>query len=548
MTSFFSKLLPLESLFIFSSDSVTAYGILIIVLIFLAFLFSLTRRIGKLSQSIRTICSDFSEQAIAADPNLSQEWKEYKSTFMEALGSVKTDEYASDFFNPKSLLYEGANLSLVSAGPNILTGLGVLGTFTGLTMGISDFDTDTADTIKASIQMLLSGMGSAFATSIWGMMLSLVLTYIEKSRLNRLSLSVHALNSLLDKRYKLSRSEERMLAIQEQQEIFARYFSYEDGNGNPLTMGQLLSGIYDETRQINASLDGIRAGEGQKAIVDALDALKDQMGQLAQDLNDPATEMTVRIVEELKEALGVMMEDFRQTMSSSALSELDELAKILNVAGKNMAELPGRMESLSANLDITFGNLRELLSELSNSTLGQQAETVRSTEVLLRNFAQSIQRMEAVNRKVELSIGQIANIQENVSGTCNAMREFSASMHRSSDNFLISQESFGSISENFLKENARVVSEITSLVHLTAENARENETRFETIRNGLHDIFSQIEEGLVQYQGTVGSSIRSYLSEFTQHLTSATSSLASESSKQADLLEELNEMLSKVKR
>ncbi|MEG1615570.1 MAG: hypothetical protein RR202_01160 [Bacteroidales bacterium] len=548
MTSFFSKLLPVESLFIMSSDSITAYGILIILLIFFAFFFSLTRRIGALTSSIRKMCTHFSEKGIASDVNLGQQWKEYKSTFTEALGSVKTDEYASDYFNPKSLLFDGTNISLVSAGPNILTGLGVLGTFTGLTMGISDFDTDTADTIKASIQMLLSGMGSAFATSIWGMLLSLLLTYVEKSRINKLSLSVHALNTMLDKRYKLSRSEERLLALQEQQEMFARYFSFEDSHGNQLTMGQLLSGIHDETRQLNDTLDDIRSGEAQKPILAALEELRKEIGQVAKDLNDPATEMTQRIVEELKDALGVMMEDFRQTMSSSALSELDELAKILNVAGKNMADLPSRMESLSANLDITFGNLRELLSELSNSTLGQQAETVKSTEILLRNFAQSIQRMEAVNRKVELSIGQIANIQENVSTTCNAMREFSTSMHRSSDNFLISQESFGNICENFLKENSRVVSEITSLVHITSENARENEERFETIRTGLHDIFAQIEEGLVQYQGTVGSSIRSYLSEFTQHLTSATSSLASESSKQADLLEELNEMLSKVKR
>lgn len=548
MTSFFSKLLPFESLFIFSSDSITAYGILIILVVFFAFLFSLTRRIGSLTASVRKVLGSFSEQEIEDDANLTQVWKEYKSTFTEALGSVKTDEYAADFFNPKSLLFDGANLSLVSAGPNILTGLGVLGTFTGLTMGISDFDTDTAETIKASIQMLLSGMGSAFATSIWGMLLSLVLTYVEKSRLNRLSLSVHALNSFLDKKYKLTRHEERLLTLQEQQQMFAHFFSHEDQQGNIITMGKLLTDLNAGNAQINDTLTEIRKNTNQDAVLLALKDVHEEISRLGKDLNDPATEMTVRIVDELKEALGVMMADFRETMSSSALSELDELARILNVAGKNMAELPTRMETLSANLDMTFGNLRELLAELSNSTLGKQSEIIRSTDVLLRNFAQSIQRMENVNRKVELSIGQIANIQENVSGTCNSMREFSASMHRSSDNFLISQESFGNICENFLKENSKVVNEITSLVHVTADNARENEQRFETIRSGLHDIFAQIDEGLVQYQGTVGSSIRSYLSEFTHHLTSATSSLASESSKQADLLEELNEMLSKIKR
>lgn len=547
MTSFFSKLLPFESLFILSSDSVTAYGILIILLIFCAFLFKLTRRVGALTSSLRLCTKNFSEKTISSDPNLALAWKEYANTFHEAAGSVKTEELASDYFNSKSLFFNGANLSLMSAGPNILTGLGVLGTFTGLTMGISDFDTDTTETIKSSIQMLLSGMGSAFATSIWGMLLSLVLTYVEKQQLNRLGLAVHALTSLLDKHYKMTPREERLLALREQEAIFARYFSIDEGGERPQSIAQIMGGLRNDMAEIRHQLNELN-NQSQNPVVTALKELQQEIIRLGKELNDPATEMTVRIVEELKQALGVMMEDFRQTMSSSALSELDELAKVLNSAGQNMAELPARMESLSANLDVTFGNLRELLSALSDSSLGQQVETVKHTQLMLRNFAESIQRMESVNRKVEVSINQIGNIQENVVASCTAMREFSTSMRRSSDTFLISQESFGSLCENYIKENGRVVSEITSLVHLSAENARENEARFENIRTSLHDIFSQIEEGLVQYQGTVGSSIRSYLSEFTQHLTSATSSLASESSKQADLLEELNEMLSKIKR
>lgn len=547
MNSFFSKLLPFESLFILSTDSVTAYGILIILLIFFAFLFKLTRRIGALTTALRSCTSKFSESAIANDPNLAIAWKEYAATFHEAAGSVKTEVPASDYFNSKSLFFNGANLSLMSAGPNILTGLGVLGTFTGLTMGISDFDTDTTETIKSSIQMLLSGMGSAFATSIWGMLLSLILTYVEKQQLNRVSLAVHALTSLLDKQYKMTPREERLMALREQESIFARYFSLDEGNGEPLSLPRIMAGLRNDIAEMRHQLHEMTT-RTHDPVVEALRELQQEIVRLGKDLNDPATEMMVRIVSELKDALGVMMEDFRKTMSSSALSELDELARILNSAGQNMAELPTRMESLSANLDITFGNLRELLGALSDSSLGQQVETVKHTQLMLRNFGESIQRMESVNRKVELSISQIGSIQEDVATSCTAMREFSNSMRRSSDTFLISQESFGSLCESYLKENSKVVSEITSLVHMSAENTRDNHERFESIRMGLHDVFSQIEEGLVQYQGTVGSSIRSYLSEFTQHLTSATSSLASESSKQADLLEELNEMLSKIKR
>ncbi|MEG2947092.1 MAG: hypothetical protein RR837_10155, partial [Bacteroidales bacterium] len=346
---------------------------------------------------------------------------------------------------------------------------------------------------------------------IWGMLLSLILTYVEKQQLNRVSLAVHALTSLLDKQYKMTPREERLMALREQESIFARYFSLDEGNGEPLSLPRIMAGLRNDIAEMRHQLHEMTT-RTHDPVVEALRELQQEIVRLGKDLNDPATEMTVRIVSELKDALGVMMEDFRKTMSSSALSELDELARILNSAGQNMAELPTRMESLSANLDITFGNLRELLGALSDSSLGQQVETVKHTQLMLRNFGESIQRMESVNRKVELSISQIGSIQEDVATSCSAMREFSNSMRRSSDTFLISQESFGSLCESYLKENSKVVSEITSLVHMSAENTRDNHERFESIRMGLHDVFSQIEEGLVQYQGTVGSSIRSYLS------------------------------------
>ena len=49
-----------------------------------------------------------------------------------------------------------------------MTGLGILGTFLGLVLGISGFDTASTEAITSSISGLLSGMGTAFLTSIVG--------------------------------------------------------------------------------------------------------------------------------------------------------------------------------------------------------------------------------------------------------------------------------------------------------------------------------------------------------------------------------------------
>ena len=58
---------------------------------------------------------------------------------------------------------------------NGLTALGLLGTFFGLTIGLTSFGKDTSDQILTGISGLLDGMNVAFVTSICGIILSLVL-------------------------------------------------------------------------------------------------------------------------------------------------------------------------------------------------------------------------------------------------------------------------------------------------------------------------------------------------------------------------------------
>lgn len=69
---------------------------------------------------------------------------------------------------------------LLPAGAAILTGIGVLGTFLGLLIGIHDLDLDDFDAIHKGIINIAGGASTAFETSVWGVALSLLLTLIEK--------------------------------------------------------------------------------------------------------------------------------------------------------------------------------------------------------------------------------------------------------------------------------------------------------------------------------------------------------------------------------
>lgn len=72
----------------------------------------------------------------------------------------------------------GALPGFVQYTPNLLTSLGILGTFIGIVIGLLHFD--IAD-IDASIGLLLDGLKTAFITSLSGMLLAIVFKTIDSS-------------------------------------------------------------------------------------------------------------------------------------------------------------------------------------------------------------------------------------------------------------------------------------------------------------------------------------------------------------------------------
>ncbi len=62
-----------------------------------------------------------------------------------------------------------------------MTGLGILGTFLGLSMGLGSFNGDDIYTISDNVGPLLSGMKVAFHTSVYGIFFSLVFNFVYRS-------------------------------------------------------------------------------------------------------------------------------------------------------------------------------------------------------------------------------------------------------------------------------------------------------------------------------------------------------------------------------
>ncbi|MBR3764378.1 MAG: EAL domain-containing protein [Clostridia bacterium] len=89
------------------------------------------------------------------------------------------DEYVND-----DVLALHSWQSIIMQIPGTLTGLGILGTFVGLIIGIHGIGFSTVNAALASVQTLLGGIQVAFYTSICGVILSLLFNFVYRMAWN----------------------------------------------------------------------------------------------------------------------------------------------------------------------------------------------------------------------------------------------------------------------------------------------------------------------------------------------------------------------------
>jgi len=555
---FLYKLFPYKSLFQFDGNTLTAWWVVVIVAIFLFYVFRLLNVTRRLRRKLETISKNFSEDQIKKDVLFSQVWTDYQESFIEYNGGEKTYEFSYDYFNEKQLLTSNTNLRLINSIPATLVGFGILGTFIGLTYGISNFQTNSTEEIKSSIQDLLSGMGTAFVSSIYGMLLSLIFTFFEKVQVNSLHNSIHRLCYNLDKKYKISKEDERTIELRRQERLLNEYFIFKDESGNDVKPGNVYRDIFNENRKqsvalqsfstdlanlIEAGFERILSDPDKKELQSLLIQLKEstdlmkiaietEIQKLGDKLQDPATDMIEKMLNDLKSSLGDMVKDFNKSVSGSAKDEIENLTKLLGQAGGSLNDFPNKLELMTDNLNQNFKGLQEVVQQISQQTLQQseqsteqmrkqveemsgilkdkvgdlqvgqevlmtkQTENLQVSEKLLGSFNSSIERLNELTNQVYDTVSSFSKVQGELNSASGQLKSITENVLSSSNSFKEAQLKFAQHSNEFLKSNASTIEEIQKSLKQAKELSAEYSTKFVIIEKGLQGIFQQINTGL----------------------------------------------------
>lgn len=313
------------------------------------------------------------------------------------------------------------NLRLLDTAAGTLVGLGLLGTFLGLTLGIQGFDSSSTQNIQNSIQSLLSGMGTAFITSLVGMLLSMIYSFGDKFWRNRLSKHIYILTNKLDSLYyiddrTLDDLNEQALAksiATTMKEVVEKEMksvinslneklTYNSESGESTTIANAIREILKENQEqskalksfstdvaieLNNGFDEVLSRQMQQKILPLMEnvdtttkAIVEHIDKVASMVASPATDMIQTVVDELKNSMSEMIKEFTSRLSGSATNELETLAHQLGTAAQSMADFPNNMAHISSTLQVTIEEVKNAVSEISNTSANANSTAMQQMQ------------------------------------------------------------------------------------------------------------------------------------------------------------------------
>lgn len=322
------------------------------------------------------------EQIFHGSGTLEHLWREYADTLHQQIADGQTQALrfrstvpAGMVFRPDILVDIPLRTEFFKHLPGLFTGIGIIGTFYGLLLGLQSFAvSENPVIVRASLTQLLHGVSEAFLVSAAAIALAMVVTFVEKLTITRLNAKVEKLVQLLDGLFESGAGEEYLARLVKASEA-----------SSAQTAG-LLKG---ELKQILAELTDKQIAATSAATL----ALGDRIAaSIEESMKAPLTEMS----KALKNAHH-SQESAVQTMLDSVLENFSRQMKDL---------FGGQITGINSLQQKTLDALQTAVATLERMAADVGAEGRRSTSAMAEQLAESIAAAESRQRIMNDKLGE----------------------------------------------------------------------------------------------------------------------------------------------
>ncbi len=307
------------------------------------------------------------------EPQLDRRYTEFRKFVKKSQSGLADIE---DYIN-EDVVDGLINKKMLDIIPDILTSLGILGTFIGLVVGLKDFEPSNYEAMTASVSSLVDGIKVAFLTSIYGLSLSLVFSYALKSAYGSLmdhlaDFMDHFHNTVIPSAEAETRNimvnyqEEQTKAIQKMSEQFSEHLA-----------NSFEKVITPSFRKMNQSMDILTEtmAKGQEEMLkgllnDFLSNMRENFQMEFDDFNQALESMT-QAQKEMIEATKGLYKATETDLHSAFSTERDQMQKLVREMGAMQKEyLTSAQQTIDNNQkygEVLDHNYRQIMTYLQDA-------------------------------------------------------------------------------------------------------------------------------------------------------------------------------------
>ena len=524
----------LASLFHGTLGTITVIWVVSIILLFV---FAIIRALLKTGVVIKD-CDSLSFPTTEDELNKTPVGKMLLENELE-----QTSDYIEDAVSTQAVAAKyKLNLRLMQAMPSILTSLGILGTFVGLSYSVLNFDTSSSESIRASIETLLSGMGTAFFTSVFGMLCSVIYLCLERARFNHLCNSVDALCARINKQYHRPSG---VLLDAGLEKISGKI------DGLQLTFGDNLDKVFDE--KVTPVITEIsRKLENPAQTV--VDGLLSEFKKLSDGFAD-------RLTEKVNNKMNELLEQF-----ILATDEMKGIPAAINTATENLVKSgETTIETQKAYTKETKERFDKYTEDLTNAVKGQLGEIQKqfaaasgALKGIPEEITHSVEAQKSVTEEFTQQIAKLGNIEEIYSAAIEKITSANKDLAdaKSNINTLTTKindaaTSIETASSGMVESNKKMLSDFEAIYELNRDvtsQVKDYSERVIGIEKGLKGIFTEIEKGLTNYATTSSRNMQGMLDTFTTAVTKASQEISNSTSPLHEAISGILNALDKTER
>ena len=314
-------------------------------------------------------------------------WAEYCASLHVLQGvndrkSVLATVPAEAFFSKENVVDLHINADFYRHLPGILTGIGIIGTFSGLVWGLHQFKPDTTDALS-SLPLLLQEVTSAFIGSGFAILAAIFVTFKEKSILNRCYGTLGELSREIDSLYATGAGEEYLARLV----VATENSTAATERHSQMLAQQVAAAISAALAEPMAELSVIiqRVTANQEAAIGSI--LEEVLRTFAGRLEDTFGDQIERVNESFEKSSAAMLQVQR---SMTAL--LGDMASVGTNAVDQMAgTLATAVEHASTSQDMMQDQMRTFTEELSAMLTQHQTKSSEVMDVTMRAVLAKLQ-------------------------------------------------------------------------------------------------------------------------------------------------------------